>query len=64
MIVAFALSALILGGNGFHHLSRLACQGGNQMNVTRITVEHIQVVAEKPFDRVTKGFGQQLGQRR
>jgi hypothetical protein len=32
------------------------------VNVTRITVEHIQVVAEKPFDRVTKGFEQQLGQ--
>jgi uncharacterized protein (DUF302 family) len=32
------------------------------MNVTRITVEHIQVVAEKPFDQVTKAFEQQLGQ--
>ena len=32
------------------------------MNVTRITVEHIRVVAEKPFDQVTKAFEQQLGQ--
>jgi uncharacterized protein (DUF302 family) len=31
------------------------------MNVTRITVEHIQVVAEKPIDQVTKAFEQQLG---
>ncbi len=31
------------------------------MNVTRITVEHIQVVAEKPFDQVTKAFEQLLG---
>ncbi len=31
------------------------------MNVTRIAVEHIQVVAEKPFDEVTKAFEQQLG---
>ena len=62
MMVAFALPALILGGNGFHDQSRLASQGGNRMNVTRITVEHIQVVAVKPFDRVTKGFEQQLGQ--
>ena len=62
MMVAFALSALVLGGNAFHDQSGLASQGGNRMNVTRITVEHIQVVAEKPFDRVTKGFEQQLGQ--
>lgn len=32
------------------------------MNVTRITVEHVRVVAEKPFDQVTKAFEQQLGQ--
>ena len=32
------------------------------MNVTCITVEHIRVVAEKPFDQVTKAFEQQLGQ--
>ncbi len=32
------------------------------MNVTRITVEHIRAVAEKPFDQVTQAFEQQLGQ--
>ena len=32
------------------------------MNVTRITVDHVQVVADKPFDRVVKTFEQQLGQ--
>ncbi len=31
------------------------------MDVTRITVEHVQVVAEKPFDQVTKAFEQQIG---
>ena len=31
------------------------------MNVSRITVEHVRVVAEKPFDQVTKAFEQQLG---
>jgi uncharacterized protein (DUF302 family) len=31
------------------------------MNVTHVTVEHIRVVAEKPFDQVTKAFEQQLG---
>ena len=32
------------------------------MNVTRITVEHIRVVAEKPFDQVATAFEKQLGQ--
>jgi hypothetical protein len=32
------------------------------MNVTRITVDHVRVVAEKPFDQVSKAFEQQLGQ--
>jgi N-terminal domain of oxidoreductase len=32
------------------------------MNVTRITVEHIRVVAEKSFDQVTTAFEQELGQ--
>jgi uncharacterized protein (DUF302 family) len=62
MIVAFTLSALVLGGNFFHGRSGLASQRGNPMNVTRITFDHVQVVAEKPFDHVTKAFEQQLGQ--
>jgi uncharacterized protein (DUF302 family) len=32
------------------------------MHVTRITVDHVRVVAEKPFDRVRKAFEEQLGQ--
>jgi len=32
------------------------------MNVTRITVDHVRVVADKPFDQVVKAFEQQLGQ--
>jgi hypothetical protein len=31
------------------------------MDVTRITVDHVRVVADKPFDQVTKAFEQQLG---
>ena len=62
MMVAFTLSALVLGGNVFHDQSGLASQGGNPMNVTRITVDHIRVVADKPFDQVIKAFEQQLGQ--
>jgi uncharacterized protein (DUF302 family) len=32
------------------------------MNVTHITVDHIRVVADKPFEQVSKAFEQQLGQ--
>jgi len=32
------------------------------MNLSRITVDHVRVVADKPFDQVTKAFEQQLGQ--
>jgi uncharacterized protein (DUF302 family) len=62
LIVAFTLAALVLGGNFFHDPSGLASQGGNPMNVTRITVDHVRVAADKPFDQVVKAFEQQLGQ--
>ena len=62
LIVAFTLSALVLGSNLFHYQSGLASQGGKPMNVTRITVDHVRVVADKPFDRVIKAFEKQLGQ--
>ena len=60
MLVALLLSALFLGGN-FYHGPELAPQGGHSMSVTRIAVEHIRIVAEKPFEQVTKEFEQQLG---
>ena len=62
MMVAFTLPALVLGGNVFHGQSGLASPGGTPMNVSRITVDHVRVVADKPFDQVTKAFEQQLGQ--
>jgi uncharacterized protein (DUF302 family) len=62
MIVGFTLSAFVLGGNFFHEQPGLACQGANPMNVTRITVDHVRVVADKPFEQVVKVFEQQLGQ--
>jgi uncharacterized protein (DUF302 family) len=62
MMVAVTLPALVFGDNAFHDQSGPASQGGTPMNVTRITVEHIRVVAEKPFDQVAKAFEQQLGQ--
>jgi uncharacterized protein (DUF302 family) len=62
MIVAFTLPALIVAASFFHGPSGLASQGDNPMNITRITVDHVRVVADKPFDQVVKAFEQQLGQ--
>ena len=55
------LSALVFAGNLFREQSGLASQGGNPVNVTRFTVGHIHVVADKPFEQVVKSFEQQLG---
>ena len=62
MIVAFALPTLVLLGNFIRDQSGLASQGGKPMDVTRITIAHVRVVADKPFDQVVKAFEQQLGQ--
>jgi uncharacterized protein (DUF302 family) len=62
VLVAFTLSALFFGGNFYHDQAGLASQGANPMNVTRVTIDHVRVVAEKPFGEVTKAFEQQLGQ--
>ena len=32
------------------------------MNVSRITVDHVRVETDKPFDKVSKAFEQELGQ--
>jgi uncharacterized protein (DUF302 family) len=60
--VAFTLSGFLLGGIISHHRSGLASQGANPKNVARFTIDHIRVVADKPFDKTTKAFEQQLGQ--
>jgi uncharacterized protein (DUF302 family) len=62
MIVAFTLLGVVIGSSFFHDRSGLASQGGKPMNVTRITVDHVRVVADKPFDKVCKAFERQLGQ--
>jgi uncharacterized protein (DUF302 family) len=61
LLVAFVLSPLVLG-NFIHDRSGWASQGAKPMNVTRITVEHVRVAADTPFDQVRKAFELQLGQ--
>jgi uncharacterized protein (DUF302 family) len=65
--LTFLTAALVLfgfatGGIILRHQLGLASEGGRPMNVTRITVEHVHVVTDKPFDNVTKAFEKQLGQ--
>src|SRR5271170_2220014 len=62
MTVAFTLSGIVLGGILVHNRSGLASQGGHPMNVSRITVDHVRVETDKPFDKVTKAFEKELGQ--
>jgi uncharacterized protein (DUF302 family) len=62
MIVAVTLSALVVVGSYCHEQSGLASPGGNLMSATRITVDHVRVVGDKPFDQATKAFEQQLGE--
>jgi uncharacterized protein (DUF302 family) len=62
VIVAATLSGIVIGSSYFHDRSGRAAQGGNPMNVTRITVEHVRVLADTPFEKVCKAFEQQLGQ--
>jgi uncharacterized protein (DUF302 family) len=60
-ISVFALLA-VLGSNFLQNRTESAAQKGDPMNISRITVEHVRVVADKPIDKVAKAFEQQLGQ--
>jgi uncharacterized protein (DUF302 family) len=61
-MVACPLSVFVFSSNVFHGQSGRASQGEKPMNVSKITVDHVRVVADKPFERVTKALEQQLGQ--
>jgi hypothetical protein len=39
-----------------------ALERGKPMSSSRIAVEHVRVMADKPFDKVTKAFQVQLGE--
>jgi uncharacterized protein (DUF302 family) len=42
--------------------AQISWQRGDPMDVTRITVEHVRVTTDRPFERVTKAFEEQVGQ--
>jgi uncharacterized protein (DUF302 family) len=60
-VVALALSGVVLGGAFSHGRPGPAPKGGPSMKVTRIAVEHVRWVADKPFDQVTKALEKQMG---
>jgi uncharacterized protein (DUF302 family) len=62
MLATLTLSAVVVGSNVSDDQTGPAPRGGNPVTVTPITVQHVHVVAEKPFDQVTKAFERQLGQ--
>jgi uncharacterized protein (DUF302 family) len=51
------ISAIVL-----HNQYGLASEKGPPMTVTRITVEHVRLTADRSFDGVTKAVEKQLGQ--
>jgi len=61
MMVACTLSGIVIGNIVLHDQFGLASQEAKPMNVSRITVEHVRVATDKPFDKVTKAFEQPLG---
>ncbi len=62
MIAAVALPGLVVASVFLHDRSGRAPAGDKPMTVSHITVEHVQVASDKPFDRVSKALQQQLGQ--
>ena len=60
VVVAFTLP--LLPGGIVAQSKWGGAQGGNPMKVTRITVEHVRVVADKPLEQIAKALEQQMGQ--
>ena len=61
-VAALTIVAVVVGGIVFQLQFGAASEEGKSMNITRITVEHVCVVADAPFDKVAKAFEEQLGQ--
>jgi uncharacterized protein (DUF302 family) len=55
------LSGAVLGGVLVY--GRIGAQrpGGNPMNDSRFTVDHVRLTTDKPFEEITKAFERQLG---
>jgi uncharacterized protein (DUF302 family) len=56
-----ALSGLVLGSAFVYRQLEKQRPGGNSMNDSRFTVEHVRRTTDKPFEEVTLAFEAQLG---
>jgi uncharacterized protein (DUF302 family) len=59
--VAFVTLPFVIAGSVFPNQREVSPQKGNPMDVTRITVEHVRVATDEPFEKVTKTFEEQTG---
>jgi uncharacterized protein (DUF302 family) len=55
------LSGIVLGGVLVYGRFGVQRNGGSPMNNTRITVDHVHLATDKPFEEVTTAFEGQLG---
>jgi hypothetical protein len=56
LLVAFALLGVLSVGFVLQQPAGRAAPGGNPMNVTRITVDHVRVLSDKSFEKVNKAL--------
>jgi uncharacterized protein (DUF302 family) len=55
------LSGVVLGGILASRRPGVQRSGGNAMNDSRFTVDHVRLATDKPFEEVTRAFERQLG---
>ena len=61
LVCSVALCGVVLGGVGLCGKFGAQPPGGNEMNDTRFTVDHVRRTTDKPFEEVAKAFERQLG---
>src|SRR5579862_9273407 len=61
LVCSLFVSAVVFGGVFVNGSSATRRQKENEMNTTRISVDHVRLTTNKPFGDVTKAFEQQLG---
>ena len=61
LALAAVLSGVALGGVLVYRLFAAQRPGGNPMDESRFTVEHVRLATDKPFEEVAKAFERQLG---
>ena len=61
LVCSVVVCAAVLGGAFVFGSFATHRQEGKEMNTTRISVDHVRLATDKPFEDVTKAFEQQLG---